>query len=249
VRIRGALHVHSTFSHDGTLSVAELAQFYAQRGFDFIAIGEHSQDMDAQKVRALVEQSSAASHPGFLVIPGIEYTCDVPGMHILGLGALLLAEDPKPLTAVRTIHESDGYAVLAHPRRFGWQCPAKLVSAMDAVEIWNVGYDGKYLPSVQALRGFREMKAANSKLLGVASHDLHREPGFYDVGIDMEVAALERAAVLANMRAGAYKISSRYFSSGPHFEISWRQSAFLHLLSAQLSHARQMRALVLRRSA
>jgi len=246
MRIRGALHVHSTMSHDGTLTVAELARFYAQRGFDFIAIGEHSQDMDDRKLRALVEQSAAASHPGFLVIPGIEYTCDVPGMHIFGLGSLLLAEDSRPLTAIHTIHESDGYAVLAHPRRLGWQCPAELVGAIDAVEIWNVGYDGKYLPSVQAIRGFRQMKAANSKLLGVASHDLHRQPGFYDVGIEMEVVALERAAVLTNMRAGTYKISSRYFSSGSHFDISWMQSAFLRLLSVQISRARQVRSLVVR---
>jgi len=249
VRIRGALHVHSSFSHDGSLTVSELARFYAQRGFHFIAMGEHSQDMNAEKVRSLVEQSAAASGGSFLVIPGIEYTCNVPGMHILGVGALSFAPDTEPRTAVRVVRQSGGFAVLAHPRRFGWQCPVELVNEIDAVEVWNVGYDGKYVPAAQAAPAFRRMKATNSKLLGVASHDLHREPGFYDVALEMDVSLLTCESVIANLRAGRYRIRSRYFSSDPHFEISWIKSAFLHLFGSQLFCLRQARALALRWSA
>ncbi len=249
MRIRGALHVHSAFSHDGCLTVAELAQFYAERGFHFIAIGEHSQDMDSDKVGALVEQSAAASDGNFLVVPGIEYTCNVPGMHILGVGSLGFAPDSEPLTAARVIRESDGFAVLAHPGRLGWQCPAELARQIDAVEVWNVGYDGKFLPSVQASAAFRTMTEVNPKLLAVVSHDLHREPGFYDVGIEMEAPALTRAAALANLRSGAYQIRSRYFNSDATFEISWAKAALLSVFSRQLACLRQARALALRWSA
>jgi len=241
--------VHSSFSHDGCLTVAELARFYADRGFQFIAIGEHSQDMDGDKVRALAEQSAAASKPDFLIVPGIEYTCNVPGMHILGVGSLGLAPDAEPLTAARVIRESDGFAVLAHPRRFEWQCPAELARRVDAVEVWNVAYDGKFLPSVQAPAAFQKIRKANPRLLAIASHDLHREPAFYDVGIEMEVPALTRAAVLANLRLGAYQIRSRYFSTGPQFEISWTRAALLRVFSSQLTCLRQARALALRWSA
>jgi predicted metal-dependent phosphoesterase TrpH len=135
VRIRGALHVHSTFSHDGTLTIAELGRLYARRGFQFIAIGEHSQDMDAEKVRELVEQSPSASNAGLLIVSGIEFTCSTPGMHILGVGARDVAPDADPLTAARIIREHGGFAVLAHPGRFGWSCPAELLAEIKAVEI------------------------------------------------------------------------------------------------------------------
>jgi hypothetical protein len=231
------------------MTVAELARFYAARGFNFIAIGEHSQDMNGDKVRALVEQSAAVSKRDFLIVPGIEYTCNVPGMHILGVGSLGLAPDAEPLTAVRVIRESDGFAVLAHPRRLEWQCPPELVRCIDAVEVWNVAYDGKFLPSVQAPAAFQRMSEANPDLLAIASHDLHREPAFYDVAIEMEVQVLTRAAVLANLRLGAYLIHSRYFSSGPQFEISWAKTVLLRMFSSQLSYLRQARALALRWSA
>lgn len=242
MHIRGALHVHSTLSHDGSLTVTELAQFYAKRRFQFVAIGEHSQDMDPAKVEALVEESAAASTLNFLVVPGIEYTCDVPGMHIFGLGAVALPSDTRPMTTVRVIHECGGFAVLAHPRRIGWQCPAELLNELDGVEVWNVGYDGKYLPSVHAPMAFRRMKQANPRLLAVAAHDLHRGPEFYDVALEMEVEVLTRDAILSALRAGAYRISSRFFRVGPRFEISWIETALLRLASAQLGYLRQARA-------
>jgi hypothetical protein len=87
VRTRGELRVYSTFSQDGTLTMPDLGRFYARRGLQFVAIGERSQDLDATKVRELVEQSPSTSNAGLLIVPGIEFTCGTPGVHILRMGA------------------------------------------------------------------------------------------------------------------------------------------------------------------
>lgn len=63
MRVEGALHIHSTFSHDGTFSIAELAGWYAAHGYQFISIGEHSQDLDAPKASELCGECAENSSP------------------------------------------------------------------------------------------------------------------------------------------------------------------------------------------
>jgi predicted metal-dependent phosphoesterase TrpH len=41
MRVRGALHVHSKLSHDGTLTISDLVQLYRRNGYQFLALGDH----------------------------------------------------------------------------------------------------------------------------------------------------------------------------------------------------------------
>src|SRR5579864_9254892 len=122
MRIRGALHVHSHLSHDGTLSIAELAEWYRARRYRFMALAEHAQDIDEAKLERLVDESRRHSSPEFCVIPGLEFACR-GGLHIAGLGVTALVKEFDPAAVIDTIHEHHGCAVLAHPRRNGWNCP------------------------------------------------------------------------------------------------------------------------------
>jgi predicted metal-dependent phosphoesterase TrpH len=243
--IRGALHVHSSLSHDGTLTIAELAQWYRTRGYQFAALGEHSQDMDELKVRALVEQSSENSTSGFCVLPGIEFACK-GGLHIVGIGLTSLFGVAEPAAVIQAIHQHHGYAVLAHPKRNGWKCPLHVVREIDAAEIWNVGYDGKFLPSPQSVVGFRRLRQVNPRLFAVAGHDFHRESGFYDVALEMDVPCLSAASILQNLRLGQYTIQARLFSCNAQADFSWFQSARLRWLGWQLDKFREARDLLLR---
>lgn len=241
--IRGALHIHSTLSHDGTLAISELAQWYRGYGYGFIALGEHAQDMDEAKVMAMSEQSAECSSSEFCVIPGLEFACR-GGLHILGIGMTSLLDVVDPASVIEAIHHNKAYAVLAHPERNGWKCPLHISDVIDAAEIWNVGYDGKFLPSLQSLAGFPRLRRANPKIFAVAGHDFHRTSGFYDVGIEMEVASLSVVSVLRNLRAGRYRIRAMFFSCDSQAEFSMLASARLRLLSWQLGKLRQLRNVV-----
>ena len=245
MRIRGALHVHSKLSRDGTMTIAELVQWYRRNGYQFLAIGEHAEDLDEAKVRALHEQSAENSNEAFCVIPGIEFAGN-SDIHILGIGVVRLFCARNPESVAEQIHKQGGLAVLAHPKRIGWVCPAEVLLVVDAAEIWNVGYDGKYLPSEKALGGFRRMQQINPKLLAVASHDFHRTTSFYDVAIEMDVASLSRDAILRNLQQGSYRIRSRFFRCGPGARISRMKAASLRLLSQQLGNIRKVRTVLLR---
>src|SRR5215510_42094 len=77
----GDFHTHSTLS-DGRLSPAELVDLAASRGVRVMALTDHDTLAGLGEARA-----AAAQHPGFLLVPGVEISCDLPGteLHMLGL--------------------------------------------------------------------------------------------------------------------------------------------------------------------
>lgn len=240
MRIKGALHVHSTLSHDGTMTIPELARWYREKGYEFIALGEHSQDLDEQKLQILREQCAASSGNHFFIVPGIEFSCR-GGIHIFGMGVVGLTREVDPVAVVAEIHAQNGLAILAHPRRTNWESPRELLLAADAVEIWNVAYDGKYLPSFRAPSAFRRMQQVNPNLLAVAGHDFHRKASFCDVGMEIEVGEVSQSEVLKAIKHAQFAIRSRFFHTDSQAQLSWARSISLQLLSRQLMYLRKAR--------
>jgi hypothetical protein len=245
MRIKGALHVHSRLSHDGTMAVAELVQWYRRKAYQFLAIAEHAEDLDEAKIQFLREQATINSSQEFCVIPGIEFAVS-NAVHIVGVGATALVREKDPIGVIQRIHEQGGFAILAHPRRMRWECAPDVLRAVDAAEIWNVGYDGKYLPSPLALNAFGRMRQVNPALLAVASHDLHRKASFYDVGIKMNVPSLTADAVVDALRQGNFSIQSRFFRADSTARPSKMAEVSFPFLSTQLQRIRKARSVLLR---
>ena len=236
--------MHSTLSRDGTLTIAELVQWYICKGYQFIAITEHAEDMNESKVEILRQESLRNSSSACLVIAGLEFAC--PGnTHIPGIGITELISERDPVRVVEEIHKRDGFAILAHPKKMKWECPPEITRVVDAVEIWNVGNDGKFLPAALALRTYRKMLAVNSKILAIAAHDFHRKEGFYDVALEMEVPVLSKDYIICNLRQGLYTIKSRFFKSDSHAEFTRPKESSLVFLSRQLSALRKARSILM----
>jgi hypothetical protein len=245
VHAKGALHIHSKLSRDGTLTIAELVNWYKRNGYQFLAMGEHAEDMNDEKAQTLLQQSTEHSDSTFCVIPGVEFAV-TKNMHIVSIGGPELISEKDPVAIVRQIHRQGAFAVLAHPKRIGWDCPANVLLAVDAAELWNINYDGKYVPSSKSFNGFRRMQVINPKLLAVASHDFHRTASFYDVGVEMDVKSLTQNAIMDNLRRGRYTMRSRFFAAGSNGKISRVTSLFLSLISQQLARIRRARSFFLR---
>lgn len=248
MRIKGALHVHSTLSRDGTLTIGELVSWYRQRRYQFVALGEHAEDLDEGKAGSLRQLAKENTESGFCMIAGIEYVCH-GDVHIFGMGAAHLIAERSPLTVIEAIQRQNGIAILAHPKRMGWKCPPDIVRAIDAAEIWNINYDGKYLPSEKAINGFRGMHEVKPELLAVASHDFHRVASFYDVAIEMDLSSISSELILQQLRKGSYVITSKFFHLDPQARFSRAQEASLRLFSRQLSNLRKARSFLIGRSA
>jgi hypothetical protein len=208
--IKGALHIHSLASNDGQLSLPRIAVLYRNRGFQFICIAEHCEDMTEHKIAMLRQKAESLSSRDFCIIGGIEYSCK-DKLHIVGVGCERLLDTSNPVRLVRDIRAAGAFAVLAHPRRIRWNCSPDLGAVLNAVEVWNVRYDGKYLPSPRALDFFNRMKARNPKLLAAVGDDLHGVRGFYPLSIHMSVDSLDRESILRELVWGRYQISSSSF--------------------------------------
>lgn len=209
--VRGLLHVHTNFSHDGRWTPYEMASFLRGRGYQFVCVTEHSQDMDESKIEQLCEFCAAGSSSDFCLIPGIEYSCSHL-LHIAGVGCTLRLDVSDPVQVAHSIRSAGGFAVLAHPRRIGWLCADSLFHAVNATEVWNIRYDGKFLPLPASLEFLESARALNREVLAAIGHDLHSKNGFYAAGIALRVGALDRQAILNALKAGEYTNESSFWN-------------------------------------
>lgn len=248
MRIKGAVHIHSTLSRDGTMTIAELARYFKDKGYQFLAMGEHAEDMTEAKVETLIEQSAAASNDNFCVIAGVEFAV-TKQIHIVGVGVTKLIPLDSPVYVAEQIRALRGFSILAHPKRMGWNCPPELAQAVDAAEIWNINYDGKYLPSAKAIPAFACMREANPRLLAMASHDFHRVASFYGLRIEMDVSSLAPAPVLQGLKSGNYAARSTFFDCTSDGRASALGAALVRNVSGRLEKMRKARNGIARRTA
>jgi hypothetical protein len=238
--IEGALHVHSSLSHDGQMTVAEIAAFYHARGYHFVCMAEHSEDMDAVKLKALRHCAAAVSDEEFCMVPGLEYRVS-DALHIAGIGCDVLLDTSDAVAVARAIGSHGGFAVLAHPRTIGWNCPPALAEALHAVEVWNVGYDGKFLPQPQGLVLLNRLRRGHRGLQSAAGHDFHQPGSYYSLRLRMQVKKLDRESVLAGLLLGEYEIYSKCFAFAARQEFSQWTLAQLRAMRIALDAGKQAR--------
>jgi len=128
------LHIHSTFSRDGTATPEQIAARCKELGLDGFAITDHN------AIQGSLEAVELAKQAGLLVIRGVEISTD--SGHVLAYGVSELV--PKGLSipeTVRRIQSAGGLAVAPHPVRFpsGIGLEAAGTKEFDAIEVLNGG--------------------------------------------------------------------------------------------------------------
>jgi hypothetical protein len=240
MQIKGALHIHSQASHDGQVSLPRIADLYRSNGFQFICVTEHSEDMTERKMATLRQKADYLSDEDFRIVVGIEYSSsDV--LHIVGVGCEQMLETSDPIQLVQNIRAAGCFSILAHPRRVGWNCSPELAANLNAVEVWNVRYDGKYLPAPRALEFFNQMKVFNPQLLAAVGDDFHGLGGFYPLSIHMSVNALDREPILQELINGRYRIGSLGFHAAADSDFSPSVLAWFRTLRVPLNCAKSVR--------
>ncbi|MCS7207220.1 MAG: PHP domain-containing protein [Dehalococcoidia bacterium] len=110
------LHLHTTAS-DGRLRPTALVRLCAQRGLRVIAITDHDTTDGLAEARAEVHR-----HPHMTLIPGVEFSTDVPGEEIHLLGYFLREEDgvlQEVLHRLRQGRIARAHKMLERLRAFG----------------------------------------------------------------------------------------------------------------------------------
>ena len=212
--LKGIIHVHSDFSSDGFHSVADLADYARQSGFRFVGLTDHAEDVPAEDMQSFQQECIKWSDESFVMIPGLEFRCQ-EDLHILGIGVTENIASTDPFIVASHIQGLGGLAVIAHPGRNGYQFPRELCKVLDGIEIWNAGYDGRFVPPLANFRLLKEAQAVNPAVLGFGGADLHgfdRPPGVVLRLRQNGSGSVDRETVLDDLRTGGFSICGRYVS-------------------------------------
>jgi hypothetical protein len=131
----GALHVHSSYSHDGGGTIEEIRRAAGEAGLHFVLLSDHND------LRALPE--ATALWPALVVGEEVSTT----GGHVLAIGVTQEVRDlgnDKGMTvaeAITEIEKQGGLPVVTHPsrRKTGWDRSAR--ESVRAIEIYNADED------------------------------------------------------------------------------------------------------------
>ncbi len=199
---RGIIHVHSTHSYDGKLSLPELKSLLRANGLSFACMTEHTDRLTKEAADSFVAECRALSDETFLFLPGFE----VPykKAHVLHIGATdfqtAVAEDGHALAAWRAVTP---LVVLAHPVRNQYVVDDALLASLDGVEIWNQQYEGKYAPRCRSAALLCTLRQKKS-LIATGGVDLHRADHLGSPVTEVVIASLKPGALLEALAAGAY---------------------------------------------
>ncbi len=188
MKIRLDLHIHSGFSPDSLTGPGEIIRLARRRGLDGVAVVDHN------TVRGGLAALELNSDPGFIVIPGAEYSTEYG--HVLGL-FLYKEIDVESCTpggkphgkapghvlpfegVVEAIHAQGGIAVLAHPFQSRLSLQAHVFDGpvrVDAIEGFNARAGTRANPNANALAGKCSTEYGIPALGGSDAH-LAREIG------------------------------------------------------------------------
>lgn len=138
--LRGNVHVH-TWMSDGDSDPKTVVEWYADHGYDFVAITDHNRRVDALPY--------AKERAGFVVVSGEEVTMAASGkpVHVNALctdqtiGEAKFKSRPQALTwAVTQIHARDGVALVNHPN-FGYALETAHIAAASQPHLLDI-YNG-----------------------------------------------------------------------------------------------------------
>jgi hypothetical protein len=202
--VSGILHVHSRFSYDGKHSLDEIADFGRRRGYGFICMSEHSNTLDASSMAAHVAECERVSTDACIVIPGVEFS--IGNLHLLGFGVRRLAPAGEARDVARFIRDEGGAAVVAHPVRYHYQVAEELAESLTGIEVWNGGYDGRFVPDHRVLRLWQRLKASHSALLAFGGPDLHRFNEHNQVKTSITCETVTPEAIMQALREGRFAI-------------------------------------------
>jgi hypothetical protein len=185
-RVRAAFHVHSEWSYDAEIPLAELAALFRSKRYDAVFMCEHDRGFSPARFDSYRRACADASSAGALLVPGIEYADPKDRVHVPVWGEQAFLGEGLPTTRLlEAVRDCGGAAVLAHPvRRDAWAIvdPAWF-ELLTGLETWTRKWDG-WAPN----RAAANVAAANG-LVAVAALDLHQRHQLFPLAMELEAEA------------------------------------------------------------
>jgi hypothetical protein len=205
-RARVAVHVHSTWSYDGRLSLPEVASIFRRLGYDAVLMAEHDVDFDENRWEEYRAACVRASTDRLRLVAGIEYADRGNRVHVPVWGAReFLGRGLPTLDLLRRARDAGGAAVLAHPSRRDAHelVDDEWLDLLDGIEAWNRKYDG-VAPSAIGIA----LLSRARHLVPVFGLDFHSRRQLFPFAMRIENgAALEGPVLAGAVRNGSHSLA------------------------------------------
>lgn len=205
-KLNGVLHLHTTYSYDGKLSLDELKGFLVEHNVQFALITEHTDEMTKDAGEEFIAACREKSDERIVLVPGFE----VPygGRHILMVGAHRFVRGGIDNTSddIREWRNAVELAVFAHPHRNDFSVDRTMEEILDGIEVWNSQYDGKFTPRFKSLALLRRLERRGKKMRAYAGLDLHREEHEGGPRIAIENIGLSYGDIMNALKNGRYTL-------------------------------------------
>jgi hypothetical protein len=204
--MRIMVHVHTSLSNDGDLDPQQVADLAARNGFDAVLLSDHFESLTRESFETLVRRCRRIAN--CWMIPGYERSWN--GYHVLALGVAEWYDDPDIATWAQRIRAHGGLTVLAHPVRYGFNIPAYILEACDAVEVWNskFAYDGSFGPNPRAF------ELLGSNRFPLCGQDLHGTRHLSSVSVILYERCTSIRNVIHSLRSGKFRMANSVFRFG-----------------------------------
>lgn len=202
MKLRGVIHVHSTYS-DGEMALEDLLRVLRADGNQFVAMTDHAEMMDDAAFARYVRGCRDASTDAFCVLPGLEVAYH-RSLHVLGIGIDAPVRADNTLDGVNEIHRLGGLAVWAHPTPANVPWVEGLGIPWDGVELWNTRYDrGR---GIRPARGdlLARLRQRSPSVFGYYGLDLHSQRQTRSLRTCVEADACTLPAIMAALSSGRF---------------------------------------------
>lgn len=208
---QGVVHMHSTYSYDGKLTLPELKTALIKEGLSFACMSEHADEMTPESAAVFVEECRALSDDSFVFVPGFEVPYKDPKVyHVLMIGTTeFVGAFARDAQSLRDWASRATLVFLPHPVRNRFIYDDTLREIADGVEIWNQQYDGKRVPRTRAHKLLKDLRKERPELLATGGLDLHRAEHLTYPRYEMELSKLSEDAILDALKVGKYAFGNR----------------------------------------
>lgn len=225
----GAIHIHSSYSHDSSDTLETLHARCLERGIRFLGMSDHAEDFNEQIFEEYRQHCASVSDGNVKIIPGLEFRfAGLKGMHLFALDLKEWIDPQTPEEFFEQSRDNATLTVLAHPVLPKYSIPDVVLNQVDAIEVWNAGYNTRYLPDPRAIELYTRVSGMRDDIVATVGLDQHDSDNDRELRIDLPAVTDDPIAAI---KRGQFRNVGRTMSFDSR--AAFGKSAFLALKIAR----------------
>jgi hypothetical protein len=240
------LHVHSSFSYDSRMDLADIVRTARRHGYRAVLMSEHNNRMTLEDMAAFVRRCDELSDERLLVIPGLELAFDNNQVHLLAYGVRSYIDSTHAgctfKSLIDDVRRADGVAVLAHPshRRGIDRLTPDDCDDLDGIEIWNVKNGNRFVPTAADVRVLQRVRDRGGRPVAFAGVDWHHLVRFSPLVVRLDTPEITPRGVLESLRAGRFVVRGAFARVASTGHIPRSRVAAYELISTAIAGTRRV---------